>query len=353
MDFNTIYQNIRDSFELETGMQVFADSDLSIRMKVFAGELFQLSERIRECEKQMFPQTATGEYLARHGQCRDLIKKRANAASGVLRFSRSSEAASDIYIPTATLCTSSAGGGMMYATQSEAVIPKGQKTAEAPATAQTEGGDGNITQGKIDTIVSTIAGVDAVTNPSSFSGGREDEDDEVFRSRLLDSYINVSNGANLKFYEDFAMKHQNVTAAKAVFVGNGNQLDLYVTDFFRMIGQSVLDEIQAELKEARELNINVAVKAAEKVTLDVDLTVYVRNLQNYSNKIFQAEDHVRMQMYDLGVGEAFNPYCIGAGLRETIDGIVSIAFTKPDKVYTVSANQIISPGNMAVTLQRI
>ncbi len=86
MEFETIYQNIKASFEEQTGYPVLDDTDLGIRMKVVAGELAHISQQIADCEKQLFPQTATGIYLEHHGACRDIYKKPAAAAKGTLGF---------------------------------------------------------------------------------------------------------------------------------------------------------------------------------------------------------------------------------------------------------------------------
>lgn len=353
MSFDSIYQKIKTSFEQETGHTVYPDSDLGIRMQIFAGELFSLESQIAESEKQMFPQTATGSFLARHGQCRDVQKKEAMAAVGVLRFSRATPATSTIVIPAGSLCTSSAGGGMMYATTTEGIIAPNATSCDIPAVAQEIGLDGNILAKKIDTLVSTLAGVEKVENPENFSGGRPAESDDSFRSRLLDSYINVSNGTNLKFYQDFAMRHPVVTSAKAVMEPTGNQLTLYVTDFFRSISQDVVNEIQADIKAIRDLNLNVVVKAATPVSTDIIIKIQLRSLQNPFLKIGTITENLRMKLYNLSVGEDVNPYALGAGLQEDLNEAVSVIFTKPTTVSTIAPTSVAKPNSIDVILERV
>ncbi|MBS7175578.1 baseplate J/gp47 family protein [Massiliimalia timonensis] len=352
MTYQLIYNNLKQTFEEESGYPVHDDSDLGIRMQVIAGELFHLSEQISFCEKQMFPQTATGEYLERHGVSRDLYKKKATAATGILRFSRSSAAAQDIVIPAGTLCTSSSSGGVMYATTEDGVISKGATFADIPAAASEKGGEGNILKGKIDTLVGTVAGVSSVTNPNNFSGGMEEESDQSFRKRLLDSYINPSNGANAKFYQEFALRYERVMSAKTEYQSSGNVLNLYVSDYFRMTDDDLIQQIQDDLKAEKELNVNVQVKAAIPVKQDIEVTVYAKNSQNTGMKQSQVISYLRQKTYELGVGEAFNPYSIAHDIAEQVDGILSISFVQPSGLVKVSAGQIISPGNMSVTVER-
>lgn len=353
MSFDSIYKKIKTSFEKTTGHTVYPDSDLGIRMKIFAGELASLESQIAESEKQMFPQTATGVFLARHGQCRDIAKKEAMAAVGVLRFSRSTPASNAIIIPAGTLCTSSSGGGMMYATTTEGMIAKNETSCDIPAVAQEIGLDGNILAKKIDTLVSTLAGVEKVENPANFSGGRPAESDESFRARLLDSYINVSNGTNLKFYQDFALRHPVVTSAKAVMETSGNQLTLYVTDFFRTISQSVIQELQAQLEEIRDLNLKVVVKAATPVVTDITLKILMRSLQNPGLNTNNITENLRTKIYNLAVGEDVNPYALGAGLKEEVQEAVSVIFVNPNNIRTIAPSSVASPNKIDLIFERV
>lgn len=352
MTFDLIYQSIQDKFAELSGQEVNDDSDLGIRMKIIAGEMKQLYDEVDFCAKQIFPQTATGIYLERHGACRDLHKKPANAAGGVLRFSRTTAALQNIVIPEGTLCSSSDGGGMTYVTDTDAVLPAGSTYVDVNAHASELGAAGNILAGKIDTVVSTIAGINAVTNPDHFSGGMEEENDEVFRSRLLKSFLQVSNGANMTFYEDFAMRHHSVTSAKAVFSTSvSNQLDLYITDYFRLTSQSIVQSIQNDINTARELNINVKVQAATAVAKNVSVVIYVRSMQNSSAKSAQANSLIRQYLYERAVGEALNPYALASEISSKIDGVVSIAFTQPTVISPVLSNQVIKPGTVSVDIR--
>lgn len=61
-------------------------SDIGIRMKTLAGEIFSLESSLDFLKRQMFPTTATGEYLDKHAEMRGLKRKPAIKASGKLMF---------------------------------------------------------------------------------------------------------------------------------------------------------------------------------------------------------------------------------------------------------------------------
>lgn len=353
MEWEALYDIMKREFEQQSGETMADDGDLGIRMKVVAGEMVNLYNQLDFCEKQMFPQTATGTYLDKHAQTRDLFRKHADSAVGMITFSRSTAAAQDIVIPLGTVCTSSAGNNVMYATTEEGVIPAGSKSVSLAAKASTKGRISNIAAGKIDTLVSAVSGVEQVTNAESFAGGREEEEDESLRKRLLDSYLNVSNGANLKFYEDFALAYPQVWSAKAAFSETAqNQLNLVVSDIFRTTPQSLCEEIQEAIQEARELNIKVNVQQAEVVNQAVSVKIFLRELQSVVSQNGLARNFLGDAVLKLGIGESLNPYTIANGIEEVLDGFQGLEFLNPTGVVKVNENQILNPGQITVTFER-
>ena len=350
MDFSSIYTQLKTAFETESGYPVQDDTDLGIRMKVMAGELYHLSEQIETVKRQMFPQSASGEYLEHHGACRDLYKKPAAAARGTLRFSRTTPASQNIVIPAGTLCSASSAGDAVYLTGEEGVLPAGQTSVDVPGTAAQVGTGGNLLAGKIDTLMSAVAGISSVTNPVNFSGGMEQESDESFRKRLLDSFVNPSNGANAKFYQDFALRYDRVMFANTEYVEDGNTLNLYVSDYFRMTDSDLIEEIQADIQAEKELNVNVSVKAAEPVTQNVTATIYVTETQNSGQRSSDAIAYLSEKIYQLGIGEAFNPYSIAHDITERLDGVFGISFQQPSTLVEVEAGEIIQPGLINVSV---
>lgn len=353
MSYQAIYEEIKSEFEKRTGETVADDGDFGIRMQVVAGEIFHLYQQLEFMEKQMFPQTATGEYLEHHGAIRDLYKKNANAAGGNLQFGRETAASQDILIPAGTVCTVSSGNGIMYITVEDGVLKAGSQSVLIPARASVTGRDTNAAAGKIDRLVSGIVGIESVTNPENFTGGMEDEDEEVFRKRLLDSYVDLSNGANLKFYENFALSYSDVWTAKAIFSETeSNKLILYVSDIFRMTTESLCSQIQSDIEKARELNIEVEVKPPEVIKQKLNVTVYVKDLQNAQSQISNVQGYFSDEIYKMGIGESFNPYTISSGIGTVVEGYQDLIFTEPSGLVEIKPNQILLPDSINILLKR-
>ena len=99
--------------------------------------------------------------------------------------------------------------------------------------------------------------------PAPFTGGSDQEDDESLRSRILESYQRLPNGANAAWYEQTAMGHEGVAAARAVGRARGiGTVDVYIATEARPAGGGhCWQAVQADLQERREIAVDVQVKA--------------------------------------------------------------------------------------------
>lgn len=84
--YSEILERMQTEFEKNAGYVPDDASDISIRMKTLAGEIFSLESSLDFLKRQMFPTTATGEYLDKHAEMRGLKRKPAIKASGKLMF---------------------------------------------------------------------------------------------------------------------------------------------------------------------------------------------------------------------------------------------------------------------------
>lgn len=352
MKQDAIYQKMKSRFLEETGETIADDGDLGMRMSIIAEEMAQIYEQIEFYTKQSFPQTATGVYLERHGQIRDIQRRKAAASVGVIQFQRKTAAAQNIAIPKGTICTSSAGGTVMYSTTQDGILAAGKTSVDIPAIANQMGKNTNIQARKIDTLVTGIAGVDSVINLEAFAGGVEQEPEEVYRKRLLESYIRISNGANLKFYEDLAMSCPNVWSAKAIFHTTSHQLQLYISDMFRMTPDSLCQQVKQVIEENRELNIDVVVKKPEIIVQNLVVTVYVESMQNQVAQQGMASTFLEDQLYQMGIGQDINPYSLADSMKEVVTGYREVVFEQPTTLVTIENDQIVMPGTITVKMKR-
>ena len=73
--YEDIVKRMEDAYREESGQEVEAVSDLGLRLRVLAGELYRLQAGMDWLWRQAFPQTATGEQLDRHGAQRGLARR--------------------------------------------------------------------------------------------------------------------------------------------------------------------------------------------------------------------------------------------------------------------------------------
>ena len=78
----------------------------------------------------------------------------------------------------------------------------------------------------------------------------------------MESYQRLPNGANAAWYEQTAMGHEGVAAARAVGRARGiGTVDVYIATAAGLPNGTLLAAVQADLQERREIAVDVQVKA--------------------------------------------------------------------------------------------
>ena len=271
----TIYEGLLADFRARVGFTPEAGCDLAVRLWAAAAELQALEMQADWVLDQSFPQTAQGTFLDRHGTMRGLERLKAVRSGGVLRFSVAAAPAMDIAIPAGTVCMTA--DERRFQTTDGVTLEAGQTYVDAPAEALEAGGGGNAVAGAVRFLTACPVAVTACVNPAAFSGGSDAEDDEALRQRVLESYRRLPNGANAAWYEQTAMSHDGVAAARAVGRARGiGTVDVYIAGENGLPGAALLEEVQSDLQERREIAVDVEVKAPATAVVDVSAAIAVR-----------------------------------------------------------------------------
>ncbi|WP_099204666.1 baseplate J/gp47 family protein [Scatolibacter rhodanostii] len=270
MTYHEILQRMQEKYEEESGSKADEAADIGIRLKVLAGEIHKLSNEIFWLRRQAFPQTALGRELDYHAKQRGLARYTAKKAMGVLTFSRTTTLAYDVMIPLGTICATSGDLSQEYETVEAVVLKAGQLSILAKAQAVQGGKLGNAAIGSINTLVTPPVGIEKVSNAQIFSGGEEEESDEMLRVRLMQAYSVLSNGTNGEFYRRSALEVEGVYSAMAVPREKGiGTVTVYVWGNGAAPPESVLEAVRTKLNAEREINVDVAVSAAKEKLLSV------------------------------------------------------------------------------------
>lgn len=340
--YESILERMQQSFQDLAGFHPDDASDIGIRMKVLAGEVFSLYHAFHWLKNQVFPQTAHDDCLALHAQQRGLSRKPALAASGSLSFSRKNPLAYDLTIPSGTIASTGGENALRFATSQPAVLKAGYTSVSVPAAALAPGADSNAALGTVCVLVTPPPGIEAVTNAAPFSGGTDAESDDLLRARLLQSYAQISNGTNPEFYRSFALQFDGIQSAGVVPQEDGaGTLSLYLATRGGAPDDALLQEIQNQINQIREITVSVTVKpAAEK---SIRLACYLQPLDPYSFEEVKPICEQAMQDYfhSLSVGQPFIMTHLGQALLKT--GAI-----KNYRFYSVSADTAVSNTEIAV-----
>lgn len=267
-----IYQEMLADFSAGAGWSPEPGCDLAVRLYAAAAQIQALEAQADWVLDQSFPQTAQGLYLDRHARLRGLTRQAAVPATGVLRFTVTSAPAADLTVPAGTVCMTA--GEVRFRTLAPAILAAGTVQADAPAEAVEPGSGGNAAAGTVCILTACPVGITGCTNPEAFSGGRDAEEDADLRERVLETYRRLPNGANAAWYERSAMAHGGVAAARAVGRARGiGTVDVYIATEAGLPGEALLEEVRRDLREKRELAVDVQVLAPRTTAVNLDIAV--------------------------------------------------------------------------------
>lgn len=269
-DEQALYARMTARYQELAGFLPDEASDIALRFHALAGELAQVCAVLDEARRQAAPQTATGERLELYAGLRDLARIPAAHATGTLVFKRLYSDGEQT-VPSGTLCL--AADGTAYLTQADTIFGDGQAEASARAYAREPGRAGNAAAGRILKTEPYLPNI-SVKNPEAFTGGRDAEDDESLRGRLLAAMKEPSNGVNAAFYHDFARNFPGISDAAVQAGAQAGDVELLVTaPDAPVVPPDVKTALKAALDERRALCASVTVRDAQTVPVDVHITV--------------------------------------------------------------------------------
>lgn len=342
-----IYQEMLDTFLEETGYELYSEGDLTVRLRAAAAQIMSLYHYGDYVYRQAFPQTAQGESLDLHGQLRGVVRLAERQATGILRFGISAALTVDLSIEAGTVCLT--GEGVAFETLEEAVLTAGETFVDVAAQAVECGGQGNVMAGSITLMQTAPDGVETVTNPEAFNWGRDAETDESYRSRILEAYSGLSNGANIAYYRELALSVDGIDGVQVVPRINGaGTVGLLVASDSGTVSDEALEQLEELLNDRRELGIEVVVSVPE----EVDVTVVASILPAEGYTLAQAESAVAQAIAGCFSGKQMGKTLYLAALSHSAmdtGTIENIIFTQPTA--DVELNEDRQPVLASLTLE--
>lgn len=325
--YEEILNTMVTTFEEESGYSADDASDIGIRLKVLAGEIYNCYTNIDWLKMQVFPQTAIEEQLDYHAQERGIERNEAGKSTGTLTFSRSSALSYDISIPKGTICSTSGVSAVNFVTTADATLLAGSTSVDVAAEAEVGGTDSNVCANTITVMVTPPSGITSVKNDAAFTGGTNAETDDELRDRILDSYKNIPNGTNCAFYIDQSLKYDGVYSANAIAKARGNgTVDVYVAGKGAAVSNTLLAQIASDMDELREINVDLEVKNPTFFTVNIAANIVVKSGYDFDTVKADCIANISEFVDSIKIGDDLLKVDIGDVLYHT-DGVQNYTIT--------------------------
>lgn len=231
-------------------------------------ELAQLYIQLDLVMQYGFAQTTYGQYLDYRAGEHGLARKEATKATGQVTITGSS----GTVVPAGSLLAT--GAGVQFETLAEVTIGEtGSITTDVRAVEA--GTRGNVPAATITVIPVSIAGVTAVTNMSSTTGGTDQETDAALLERLLEKVRTPATSGNIAHYLQWAKSVSGVGDAKVfpIWNGNGTVKVVIIDNNKQPTGAEIITNVAAYIEEVRPIGATVTVESATALNIDVVATL--------------------------------------------------------------------------------
>lgn len=347
MTYESILERMNEKFTELSGYLPREASDIGIRIKLLAGELYALNSSMEWIRRQMFPHTATGEQLELHAAQRGLERRRGEKATGKIVFEMDMPPEFDVLIPAGTICTT-ADGSLRYVTSRDYTLHRGSSMLMADCEAEHSGKKYNIGTGKIKTIVTYFSVGLSIDNATSFTGGTDDESDEELRERIFESYRVSPNGANAAYLEAIAESVEGVASAHALKDPNTPGYVLVIVGGRGAApSQEAIAQVRLLMEQAKPLGLTLLVEPTAIQMVDVSVKIKPGSGYSFDKAKALAEETITEFFLALSVAQEFKLSELGKALLET-EGVDNYAFQSMEDVLP-NQTAMIKLGTLTVT----
>lgn len=268
----------------------------------------------------------------------------ASPASGVVNFSRSTPQNQAI-VPVGTL-VATFDGSQVYQVLADTtnpaynatiipgggfVIPAGQVTLSATATALTPGTGGNVLANTITLLQSSIIGVDSVNNPAPFTVGLDQESDDALKARFKLFILSLRAGTEgaIGFAITSLQQGLSYTIHENVDPGGGidyGAVSIFIDDGSGSPPATVVTNALNAVNLIRAAGVRPEVVGATRLLATISLTITVNS--SYNNQIVNS-----------AVGNAIGAYVDSLGLEQTLpySEIAHVAYNASPGVTNVTS----------------
>lgn len=214
-------------------------SPLQQLLQVIAAEEAGLWETTEAAYYAGYVQSATGASLDEVVRLVGLTRTPGARATGTITLSRTTPAPQAYTVPAGTQVMTG-DGAIIFETTEVRILQQGTTQVDAPVRALEPGPEGNLAAGTITSLVSTVPGIETVTNADPTTGGAEAETDAALRYRTI--HYTPGARATLSAIENGVLSLSGVSSVLVTEDQNANTITVTV------IGgddQAIIDALEA------------------------------------------------------------------------------------------------------------
>ncbi|MCM2291102.1 baseplate J/gp47 family protein [Allorhizobium sp. BGMRC 0089] len=261
-------------FEAVSGRTLYPAQTEMFLIELMAYAHALLAEAAQTATLQNTAVFAEGVHLENCGASVSTFRLLAQAASTTLRFTLS--AVRDVDTPIAAGTRVGAGNAVIFATDTDLIIPAGALNGDVTATAQTTGASWNgLGTGTVSDVLDPIAYVASASNITEVSGGSDIEDPERFRLRVVNALFTIAKTGPKNGYREHVLAVDPQIVDVAVIRPEPGSIHIYPLMQIGLPSAELKAAILAYLdpETLRPMGDDVAVLSPEPVAIDMALTI--------------------------------------------------------------------------------
>lgn len=327
----SLMENARQIFGYE--MDLSTGTILGQKLRTNAVEITALWQALEGAYYSAFVSSAEGQSLDRVVALVGITRKAATAATGIVTFSVSEAGTVDISIPAGSEVGTS-DESILFKTSEAGTLPAGETSVDVPVIAQDPGNEGNVSSATIVSIISTLSGIDTVTNPAAMTGGGDSEADADLRIRAMTQKPEARG--TIAALESAILALDGVEAVNIIEDTDEHTVSIYTSG-----GDDT--EISAAIEDTRPCGIAVTWDYAS--VLDIDVNVSVVKIEGVSDSA--AEEQVRTAISEclggqsIGGGISYYNLLIAIAVCSYVSNVSALSFTDGESTASAIGDTLI------------
>lgn len=328
--------------DLSTADDIFIGG-MNLHLIIVMSELqYDMEYLIEETNSKNLIQYSTGEALDDIGARKGIYRHDAEFATGSVVFSLANPLTSPVEILEGTELNTD--DTIIFLTSEDVIIPTGETSVVCDVICEESGTIGNIKAGTLNNILTVLPYDLSVTNPSDFTTGVDEEEDDSFKDRIIDSSLNYPVGTS-KWFEKVA----ETLVRSALYHKIDGRQGLLVYKPTPNITNNDLIKL-FNLKENQVVNLDLTFQEATPIpviTPTMSIAIAISMIASFDTVVNEIKGRIRKYIDELPLGEVFNPNCVQF-LCESVEGVLGVILNGYEEITLSNEQYAVIDGDLNI-----